>query len=167
MFDTTFLDPLMRWLEASWLGVVARDIAWMFAFFETVHFIALCILMGAMLVVDLRLLGVLRVGSLRSVLSFVHLAIFGFALNVITGLGFLASSPYTYIDNAIFQWKLILIVVAGLNVLWFETVERRKVLALVEGVETGADTKLVAGLSLVLWTSIIILGRFLPTMSST
>lgn len=160
-------DPLLKWMEASWLGVMTRDIQWMFAFFETIHFIGLCILMGALLVVDLRLMGVLRFGSLRSVLSFTHVAIFGFILNLISGLGFLASAPYTYVNNPIFQVKLALIIVAGLNVLWFETVERRKVLALVEGVDTGADTKLVAGLSLVLWTLIIILGRFLPTMSST
>ena len=167
MISNSFLKPFLEWMEASWLGVLTRDIQWMFAFFETIHFIGLCVLMGAMLLVDLRLAGVLRFGSIRSVLSFTHLAIWAFAVNVISGLGFIASAPYTYVDNPILQAKLILIVVAGLNVLWFETVERRKVLALVDGAETGADTKLVAGLSLVLWTVIIILGRFLPTMSST
>jgi hypothetical protein len=167
MFNNPIVLPILNWLQASWLGEITRDVVWLFAFFETIHFIGLCILMGAMLLVDLRLLGVLRLGSIRSVLSFTHVAIFGFALNVISGLGFLASAPNVYIDNPIFQAKIILIIVAGLNVLWFEVVERRKILALVEGVDTGADTKLVAGLSLVLWTVIIVLGRFLPTMSAT
>jgi hypothetical protein len=57
---------------------------------------------------------------------------------------------------------MLLILLAGLNLVYFEVFERRKVLALGDGVATGLDTKIVAGLSLTLWTLVIILGRFLP-----
>jgi len=159
--------PFLNWIEQTWLGEFTRNSTWAFVTFETLHFIGLCILIGAMIIVDLRLLGVIKVGSLKSVLSFTHWAIFGFAINLLTGIGFFASAPYTYWHNPLFQIKMVLIIVAGLNVAWFELVERKKVLALVEGGTTGSDTKLVAGLSLVLWFTILVVGRFFPVLGAT
>ena len=50
--------PFFEWCEASWLGDTIRQSAWMFPVIEAVHLLGLCVLGGALLVVDLRLLGV-------------------------------------------------------------------------------------------------------------
>jgi hypothetical protein len=142
-----------------------RKVMWLFPASETVHFIGLTLLFGALMVVDLRLIGVITL-PIRAALKFTHLAMAGFALNVISGIGCFASNPVNYYENPSFRWKMLLILLAGLNLAWFELVERRKVLSLPEGAATPLDTRVVAGISLLLWTGVIILGRFLPVTAT-
>ena len=52
------LLPFFEWCEASWLGDTIRQSAWMFPVIEAVHLLGLCLMGGALLVVDLRLLGI-------------------------------------------------------------------------------------------------------------
>lgn len=146
----------------SWLGEGVRSISWMFAALETVHFIGLCMLIGAMLIVDLRLLNVLRVGAIKDVLAFTYLAVAGFALNLVSGVAFFASNPENYDANPLFWIKMSLVLLAGMNVAWFEFVERRRILAVAPEADVPMQTKFVAALSLGLWTLIIVAGRFLP-----
>src|SRR5262245_4039139 len=51
------LLPLFEWCEASWLGQLVRTSLWAFPVIEAVHLLGLCLLGGAVLIVDLRLLG--------------------------------------------------------------------------------------------------------------
>src|SRR5215510_13888636 len=46
-----------KWLE-SWLGTFIADSRWLFPAIEAVHIVALCIMFGAILMVNLRLLGI-------------------------------------------------------------------------------------------------------------
>jgi len=154
---------ILQLFNNSWVGVTVRDVKWLFGAFETLHFIGLSTLLGAMILVDMRLLGVWKRIPVRYVLPFTYVAIFGFSINVISGLAFFCSNPYSYWSNPAFKLKMFLIVLAGLNVLWFELAERKKVIALPEGVNTAIDTKINAALSLTLWVLIIIFGRLLPT----
>ena len=103
----------------SWLGRTMHELTWLFGVLETVHFIGLCLLMGAMLLVDLRLLGLMRQAPLRSVLRLLPLAIAGFLANLVSGLGFFASSPEAYWSNPALKLKMVLVLLAGLNALYF------------------------------------------------
>jgi hypothetical protein len=49
--------PFFVWAEASGLGTMVRDSIWQFAAVEAVHLLALAVIGGAVLIVDLRLLG--------------------------------------------------------------------------------------------------------------
>jgi len=49
--------PLFQRLEATTIGTVVRESLWMFPVIECVHLLALALLGGAVLLVDLRLLG--------------------------------------------------------------------------------------------------------------
>ena len=160
MFDTSFLKPL----HDSAISEAIRFSAWIFPTLETLHFIGLCLLVGALLVVDLRLMGVLQAGPVKSVLRLTHLAIAGFAINLLSGIGFFVSNPENYAQNPLFWAKMFLVLVAGLNVAWFEWAERQPLVALPEGMAIPSSTRLIAGLSLALWTGVIILGRFLPLL---
>ena len=51
------LLPFFQWCEATTLGTAIRETTWAFAVIESVHLLALCVIGGAVLVVDLRLLG--------------------------------------------------------------------------------------------------------------
>src|SRR5918993_3935408 len=52
------LLPFFEWCEATWIGNAIRDSLWLFPVVEAVHLLGLCLLGGAVLIVDLRMLGV-------------------------------------------------------------------------------------------------------------
>jgi hypothetical protein len=160
MFDTSFLRPL----HDTAIADTIRHSPWIFPSLETIHFIGLSLLVGAMVLVDLRLLGFLRTGSVKDVLRFTHLAIAGFAINLFSGIGFFVSNPENYAQNPLFWGKMFLVLLAGLNVLWFELNERQPLLALPDSAAPPSRTRAVAGLSLALWCGIIVLGRLLPLL---
>ena len=160
MTEKAVLDAI----AASWPGQVMHQVTWLFAVGETIHFIGLSFLMGAMLVVDLRLLGVMKQIPLKSVLALLPIAIFGFALNLISGVAFFFSNPLSYWPNPAFKLKMFLIVLAGLNALYFEVFEHKPIVAAADQHgDTTMHTKVTAALSLALWLLVIFWGRSLPT----
>lgn len=50
-------QPIFQWCEATWLGTTVRESLWMFPVIQCVHLLALAMLGGTLLAVDLRLLG--------------------------------------------------------------------------------------------------------------
>ena len=56
-FTTFSLLPFFEWCEASWIGNGIRTSLWLFPVIEAVHLLGLCMLGGAVLIVDLRMLG--------------------------------------------------------------------------------------------------------------
>ena len=162
----SFAD-IVQWMSQSWLGVAGRDIYWVFPLAEIFHFFGLCLLMGAMLVVDLRLLGMFSRLSISSVLGFVPAAIVGLMINTATGIVFLCTSPENYWPSTAFRFKLLAIAIGAANALWFKWVEGPRLLALPDGARLDARTRVVAVLSLTIWTIVIILGRLLPYVSKS
>ena len=57
------LLPFFEWCESTALGAVIRDSLWLFPVIEVVHLLGLSLIGGAVLVVDLRLIGVGITGS--------------------------------------------------------------------------------------------------------
>ena len=51
------LLPMFKWFDTSAVGLWIRDSRWIFPTIEAVHIIALCLLFGAILMLNLRLLG--------------------------------------------------------------------------------------------------------------
>ena len=155
------MNPVLDWLRDSWLGVLMRDVPWLFPTFEGLHFVGMALLLGVIGIIDLRILGFakgLPVGPLHRLLP---LAFFGFALNLVTGIAFLASDPYSYFIVPAFRFKLLLILLAGANAIWFWF----SILKHVDGWDSGADAsslaKVISFASLLFWTGVITAGRFI------
>jgi hypothetical protein len=129
---------------------------------ETLHFMGLTVLAGALLVVDLRALGLLKRMPLIEVHKLVPFAIGAFLVNLATGIAFIASDPAHYFEDLAFKLKMALILVAGVNALVFEFLVFRPMLAGTPGVEQRAVTKITSGLSLALWAGVLIFGRLIP-----
>lgn len=157
-----FMQPTFDWLGASWLGVTSREVSWVFVAAETSHFIGLSILFGSLLVIDLRVLGFARFINMQAAMKFIPIAMVGFAVNLISGLTFIASNPVRYGPNIAFQWKMGLVIIAGLNALWFWFGEHKELVQLADGEDAEFRAKVIAGLSLLIWVIVIILGRFMP-----
>ena len=159
---------VVDWSESSWLGHVGRDVFWVFPAAEIVHFVGLCLLMGAMLVIDLRLLGIgRRLASIESVLELIPVAIAGLVLNVTSGIVFLFAQPDNYWPSAAFRLKLVAIALGAANALWFKFAEAPRLAGTPEDFATDARTKTSAILSLAIWCAVIVLGRFLPFVSKS
>ncbi len=152
---------LLLSIETSALGQAMRDSVWLFPMAETLHFIGLSLLIGSLLVVDCRLLGFTRSFPVAAVSRFLPLALAGFGINLVTGTLFFFSDPFRYYPNIAFRLKMLCILLAGLNALYFAMTAHSK--AMEAGArEPGLAVKTVSALSLTFWVCVIILGRFIP-----
>jgi hypothetical protein len=155
-----------HWLTTTNLSWAVRGgVPWIWPAAETIHFIGLCLLVGAVGLLDMRLVGWrwtkgLPVGPLERLVPW---GILGFSLCLVTGVMFYSGDPFQYIDNTIFWIKMAFIAAAGLNVLYFYASGLSRV---VDGTPAGEDVpraaKVVGALSLVLWVGVIYWGRMLP-----
>jgi hypothetical protein len=161
----SILDPFGKWLEATPLGVYMRGNPDAFPTAEMLHFVGLTLLFGAMLIVDLRMIGVFRQASYGSVLKLLPFAVLGFVINLATGLAFIATNHAIYTTNPAFYWKLGAVLLGGLNALWFTFAEHRQIAGLPKEASVPMPAKLMAGLSLALWLSVLIAGRLLPVFA--
>ena len=138
-----------RWLEATELASRVRDGVWLYPAVETLHIIGFSILVGAAVIFDLRLLGispVIRVSDLaRHVLPWARGSFF--LIVVPTGALLFATQATTLATSRVFQLKLLLIVVAGMNTFLFHS--------------GRVASKPAGAASLILWIAVIVCGRLL------
>jgi uncharacterized membrane protein len=115
-----------------------------------------------LLVVDLRVVGFAKAIPIERVDMFIRFAIIGFSINLLSGLLFVVGDSDRYLVNIAFWLKMGVIIIAGLNTLYFVRRIKPQMDAGVESNHLQHGAHVVAWLSLVLWTSVIILGRFFP-----
>jgi Family of unknown function (DUF6644) len=163
----TYLAPFLHWLNNSWLGVVTREYHYLFTACLVLHFIGLSLLMGAMLIVDLRLLGFPRQLPIAAAMKFLPIAIIGFLINLCTGITMVSFDAVDYWLNPAFRVKMALVLVAGLNALWFTLVEQRRVLSQPSDQRTTLAVRTSAALSLLVWFAIIYWGRMIVAYQSS
>jgi hypothetical protein len=156
------LQPLAAWIRASDLHRFMADNPIAFTACETLHFMGLTILFGALMVIDLRGMGLFKRLSLLEVHKLVPFAIGAFLVNLVTGIMFIFSNPYAYFDNKAFGLKMLLVLLAGLNALLFEVKVHRPLAAGNLAVETGTLVKVSSALSLAFWAGVLIFGRLIP-----
>lgn len=155
-------NELLNWIADTWLGNTMRDIFWMWPLMENFHFFGLSLLFGALLAIDLRVIGVANFIPMRPVMWLIPVALVGFTINLITGIFFIAGDPFRYFFNLSFQWKMGLIFLAGINALWFWFGEHAKLVQLADGQQAEFGAKVIAAISLALWVGVIVLGRLIP-----
>jgi hypothetical protein len=156
------VDGILTWMESAALARFILDHAWVFPTLETLHFIGLILLMGSVCVLDLRFLGFAPRIPMASVLALIPVALAGFAINLLTGIGFLFTDPAGYYFNTAFRLKVLAIVLAGLNAVWFKLASDWESLPARSGTAPRPTVRWIAGISLVLWTFIIVMGRMIP-----
>jgi hypothetical protein len=150
------------WLETTWVPKVVLGLPWTWPLLETLHFLALCLLLGSLIIMDLRLIGFQRVIPLKAVHALMPVALGSFAVNLITGLGFYISVPQMYSGNWAFVLKMILILFAGLNFLFYYFKVEPTLMARGPNEPTPALAKALGVASLLLWSGVLSLGRLLP-----
>jgi hypothetical protein len=156
------LDAIAQWFGESFLHEFMVEVGPAFPASEALHFIGLSLMFGSLLLVDVRAMGFFKGLPLIQLHRLVPIAILGFAINLVTGILFVAYDPPTYFDNSAFLLKMVLIALAGINAVAFEFLVFRPLLSGTRGVEDGLVIKLTGALSLLLWTGVLVLGRLIP-----
>jgi len=128
---------------------------------ESLHFIGLSLLVGCIGLFDLRLLGVGKRIPIAALHKLIPWGLLGFGINLVTGLSFLMTEPDQYIYNPSFHFKLLFIVVAGLNASIFYITLYRRTIAPGAPADAPRAAKIVAATSLSLWIGVIVCGRML------
>lgn len=149
-------------LNATALSGIVMDNAFVFPALEMMHFLGLCLLFGALLIVDLRIIGFAKAIPIQRVDVFIRFALIGFGINLVSGLLFVIGDSDRYLINIGFWIKMGLIILAGLNTFYFVHRIKPQIDAGVDSTNLKQGAHVVAWLSLTLWTCVIILGRFLP-----
>lgn len=158
------LNNLLDWLGNSTVGTAVAESTWMFPAAETVHVITITLVVGTVMVADLRLLNWTDRGHridaiLRDALPWTWGA---FALALVSGLIMFSSAPVKYVGNTYFLIKMTLMAAAGINMAIFHLVTQR-------GLSGGEDATtahpkgayLAGALSLAFWIGIVLAGRWI------
>ena len=156
--------PSTAWLKSSDISAVVTGYPWVWPAAETLHFIGMCMAFGVLLMVNLRILGMMRAVPFSSVHRLLPWGILGFGLNMITGMLFFIAASGQYVENYAFYWKVLLMGLAGANFLYLTVFD--KTYALGPGRDAGALDKLVAVLALGTWVGVIYWGRMLPFLGN-
>lgn len=148
-------------LQESPLGDYISSSPTAFPLLESLHVIAIVTVLGTLIIMDLRLLGIAGRANAVTALSRDTLRITwgAFAMALITGSLLFTSKAGSYTINPYFQWKMVLIVLAGLNMMAFHVFTWRGVAAWDTKPVIPTAAKIAGGISLLLWLTIVFCGR--------
>ncbi len=157
------MSDIPQYLYDTSLAASIREGASLFPWIESIHVLAITLVVGTIAIVDLRMIGFSahrRSADLliKELLPYTWVA---FAVAVVTGTLMFVSNAPSYWANTEFRVKLCLIVLAGLNMAFFHLTSYRKIS---QWDEDSPPPKLVraAGLtSLMLWILVIFFGRWI------
>jgi hypothetical protein len=146
------------WIEHTRHGTIIRDSIWQFAAIEAVHLLALAIIGGAVLIVDLRLLGwTLRRQPVKQIARDAEPFLVGsLCMMLLTGYLLMASlAASKYYVNLAFQLKMVFLLFA---IVFTFTVRRWLIYKEDAEINPGV-AKAVAIVSVLLWSGVGIMGR--------
>jgi hypothetical protein len=147
----------------SW-GKYVEEQSWVWPTCEILHFVGLCLLFGAALVVDLRILGVAKQVPLAAVYQLLPLGLLGFTLNLVTGMAFFVATPQQYI-GFLFLVKMGLVALAATNILYFILADEPWTIA--EGDDMPIGARLAAVSAILIWVGVLFCGRMLPALGNS
>ena len=155
------LDPALRWLQTTTIAKAISENEILFPWIESVHVLAIVLVIGTISIVDLRLLGVASLDRavrhlMGDVLPYTWAA---FGIAAITGSLLFASDAVNYGHNFFFRGKLILLVLAGLNMAIFHLASIREIGHWDATKKTPISAKIAGGVSLLLWVCVVAFGR--------
>ena len=145
-------------------GSYVEQHSWVWPTSETLHFIGLCLLLGVVLTIDLRILGIGKSLSFSSLFQLLPLGMLGFLMNLVTGMVFFVATPHQY-TGYLFFLKMVLVVLGGINVLYFMLLN--KPWTIDEGVDAPITAKLVAASAIVIWMAVLFCGHMLPFLGNS
>lgn len=150
--------PFFEWCEATAIGTAVRRSLWAFPVIEAIHLLGLCVLGGAVLLVDMRMLGL---GLTRQRIAEVAgltrpFLVASVVLMIVTGVLLFLSEAIKCFYNTSFWVKIATLMIALLF-----TFAVRERTAHDEALDTSTRSRLVGAASIVLWFTVAAAGRWI------
>ncbi len=156
------LLTISDWLQSTWLShAFISQGQWAWPLCESLHFMGLCLLVGSVGLVDLRMLGMAKGIPVAALHKLVPFGVGGYLVNVLTGSLFVVGDADQYIFNDAFRVKMLFMLVAGINVLFFYSSAFQKTKLLGPDDSMPLKVRIMAGVSLTCWIVIISAGRLI------
>ena len=156
-------QSLLEALQTSALGNWMRYANGAMPVVESAHVLAAVLVLGTVLIVDVRLLALADRGRAFTRVSreTLRLTWLAFCVSVVTGSLMFTTSPQTYFYNTAFQCKALALFAAGLNMALFQLLTARGVAEWNETPRPPNAARIAGLLSIALWTAVVLLGRWI------
>lgn len=155
----------MAWLEASALAESLRGLGiWTYGLLNLAHILGISTLFGAVVVLDLKLIGLWRsIPAASLIRPTVPLAATGFVLAALSGIMMLSFNTTDYHGNPFLYTKFPVIALGLVNVAIVQRLAAWRRAASGAATEPGDRITLaiVGALSLLIWTTVIACGRMI------
>ena len=157
------IRDFLEWIGGTPWSIALLESLYLWPWIESAHVLTLALFVGAAVMMDLRLVGVGFRGVPASSFTERLLPItrFAFAIMVITGLLLFYSAPLRYYHNFFFRVKMLLMVVAGLNVFVFHTRIHRSISEWDDATKPPRAARVAGMVSLASWALIVVAGRLI------
>ena len=163
---TLFGEGLLNFFQRmgdSWWSTGLHESRYAYDLIESVHVWTLCLFFGLTVMFDLRLLGwVMREVPVSEVARrLLPWTIAGFVIMVISGAVLFSAIPLRSYQSVFFRAKMLMLVLAGLNVLIFHSGVYRRVEKWDLATVPPRSARFAGALSLVLWIGVVLAGRMI------
>lgn len=155
------IHDFLEWVGNTPWSIALLESLYVWPLLESTHVVTLALFVGTTLMMDLRLVGV----GFRSVpvsaftLRLLPWTRIGFAVMVTTGLLLFYASPLRYYYNLFFRVKVVLLVLAGLNVWLFHSRIHRSLQTWEHEVRVPRAARIAGLVSILAWTGVVFSGR--------
>jgi hypothetical protein len=157
------IDNFLEWLGNTAWSIGLLESFWVWPLLESTHTLSIAWFVGTAAMMDLRLMGV-RFGRVRAsdfTGRMLQLTRYGFVVTAVTGVIIFYSNPLRYYHNMFFRFKMILLVIAGINIWFFHSRIHKKVAEWDMDPSPPRAAKVAGIVSFVSWMLIVISGRLI------
>jgi len=154
---------LISLLEESSLADSIRENDLLFPLIESIHVLAICLVVGSILAVDLRLVGLawVRRPSQDVTRGILPLTWGAFVVAVASGGLLFISNATKYLGNGFFVAKMFLIAAAGVNMLVFHAISGKDAAKWDNDASPSLPARLAGVVSIALWVAVVACGRWI------
>jgi uncharacterized membrane protein len=152
-----YLLPIFKWFQDSWIGNVVADSNWLFPAIEAVHIVALALLFGAILTLNIRLAGLALRDKPISQLAreLAPWILCSLIIILASGIMLFASEALKAYTSAPFQVKMLFLFAA---IIFHYTIYRH-ITKVDDARISSLSSKMAAIVSTLLWLAVGIGGR--------
>jgi hypothetical protein len=155
------IDRVLGWIQSTRIASAIGENELLFPWIESVHVLAIVLVVGTISIVDLRLLGFasLDLGVRRLMRDVIPYTWGAFAIAAITGSLMFSSDAVHYAHNFFFRGKLVLLALAGLNMVVFHLFGIGDIERWGASGQTPLAARAAAAVSLLVWIAVVAFGR--------
>lgn len=158
------IDPWLKVLQNTELATAIREEDVFFPWIESVHVLALVVVVGSIAILDLRLLGkkLMDRPVVDLISNLLPITWIAFMIAAVSGGLLFSSKAIIYIHNNYFLLKIVFLMLAACNMLYFHFFTQRNVYTWGRAHAIPPKSAVIAGiLSLCLWAFIVGFGRWI------